>query len=299
MAARARESFGTDLTDDISRMVNTGGPARKDAYAEHHTSAFKVAGRHVINIWRILRSEVTLNQYTFENCVFHVLRQRIPHYSAAALTALWRSRAPAHTARVLGIFFQRVVLYAELIDAAEVVSKNAEFGRVFGVDFDAVVFRGSQFKVESFMFRIAKPESFILVTPSRAQVGLQNAPFAVPLIAEPESKYYAHPIIVLDFQSLYPSVMIAYNICYSTCLGRVEKFKGTDKFGFTELKVSDGLLELLKDYLTVTPNGIVFVKPAVRKSLLAKMLGEILDTRVMVKHAMKGARGDKVSSLPE
>lgn len=44
--------------------------------------------------------------------------------------------------------------------------------------------------------------------------------------------------------------MIAYNICYSTCLGRVEQFKGTDKFGFTELKVADGLLELLKDYLT-------------------------------------------------
>ncbi len=82
------------------------------------------------------------------------------------------------------------------------------------------------------------------------KVGLQNAPFATPLIAEPESKYYTHPILVLDFQSLYPSVMIAYNICFSTCLGRVEKFKGTDKFGFTELKVTDGLLELLKDYLT-------------------------------------------------
>lgn len=38
------------------------------------------------------------------------------------------------------------------------------------------------------------------------------------------------------------------------------------------------------------------MKPAVRKSLLAKMLGEILDTRVMVKQAMKAARGDKVSS---
>ena len=183
-----------------------------------------------------------------------------------------------------------------------------EFARVFGVDFASVMFRGSQYKVESFMFRIAKPESFVLVSPSKEQVGLQNAPFAVPLIAEPESKYYNHPILVLDFQSLYPSVMIAYNICYSTCLGRVEKFKGTDKFGFTELKVADGLLELLKDYLTgestlvswskvlnqVTPNGMIYVKPAVRKSLLAKMLGEILDTRVMVKHAMKGARGNKV-----
>lgn len=43
---------------------------------------------------------------------------------------------------------------------------------------------------------------------------------------------------------------------------------------------------------------MVFVKPAVRKSLLAKMLGEILDTRVMVKQAMKGYRNDKVWQWP-
>jgi len=42
---------------------------------------------------------------------------------------------------------------------------------------------------------------------------------------------------------------------------------------------------------------MVFVKPAVRKSLLAKMLAEILDTRVMIKHAMKGCRNDKVCPL--
>jgi DNA polymerase zeta len=194
------------------------------------------------------------------------LISRIPHFSSASLTSLWKSKTPEHTHRVLKYYFQRVVMYVEIIDRAEIITKNAsvisspalyrhmltfrEFARVFGVDFASVMFRGSQFKVESFIFRLAKPESFVLVSPSKQQVGLQNAPFAVPLIAEPESKYYNHPIIVLDFQSLYPSIMIAYNLCYSTCLGRVEKFKGTDKFGFTELKVADGLLELLKDYLT-------------------------------------------------
>nr|XP_031862677.1 uncharacterized protein CI109_001688 [Kwoniella shandongensis]KAA5529749.1 hypothetical protein CI109_001688 [Kwoniella shandongensis] len=293
LAARANEEYSIDLMDQLSRVVSAKTGPKNDGYSAHHTSTFKVAGRHILNIWRICRSEVNLTQYTFENVVFHILHQRIPHYSPANLTALWKSKVSGHAQRVLKYFFQRVVIDIEIVDQAEIITKNAEFARVFGVDFASVMFRGSQFKVESFMFRIAKPESFVLVSPSKQQVGLQNAPFAVPLIAEPESKYYNHPIIVLDFQSLYPSVMIAYNICYSTCLGRVEKFKGTHKFGFTELKVADGLLELLKDYLTVTPNGMVFVKPAVRKSLLAKMLGEILDTRVMVKHAMKGARSDK------
>ena len=45
-----------------------------------------------------------------------------------------------------------------------------EFARVFGVDFFSVISRGSQFKVESFMFRIAKPESFVLLSPSKQDV---------------------------------------------------------------------------------------------------------------------------------
>ncbi len=53
----------------------------------------------------------------------------------------------------------------------------------------------------------------------------------------------------LYFQSLYPSVMIAYNYCYSTCLGRVGTFKGTRKFGVLNLELQEGLLWLLRDHI--------------------------------------------------
>lgn len=49
-----------------------------------------------------------------------------------------------------------------------------------------------------------------------------RAPEYLPLIMEPQSRFYADPMIVLDFQSLYPSMIMAYNYCFSTCLGRVE-----------------------------------------------------------------------------
>ena len=47
---------------------------------------------------------------------------------------------------------------------------NREFARVFGVDWFSVISRGSQFKVESFMFHIAKPESLVLLSPSKDDV---------------------------------------------------------------------------------------------------------------------------------
>lgn len=40
----------------------------------------------------------------------------------------------------------------------------------------------------------------------------------------------------------------------------------------------------------------MFVKPEIRKSLLAKMLSELLDTRVMIKRAMKDYKEDSVSA---
>jgi DNA polymerase zeta len=47
----------------------------------------------------------------------------------------------------------------------------------------------------------------------------------------------------------------------------------------------------------VSPNGLMYAKQHLRRSLLAKMLTEILETRVMVKQGMKTAKGDKVSML--
>lgn len=38
----------------------------------------------------------------------------------------------------------------------------------------------------------------------------------------------------------------------------------------------------------------MFVKPEIRKSLLAKMLSELLDTRIMVKGRMKSEKDDKI-----
>lgn len=50
------------------------------------------------------------------------------------------------------------------------ISRCSEQARVLGIDFYSVFSRGSQFKVESLMVRIAKAECFMLISPSRTQV---------------------------------------------------------------------------------------------------------------------------------
>lgn len=115
----------------------------------------------------------------------------------------------------------------------------------------------------------------------------------LPLVMEPQSRFYNGPVIVLDFQSLYPSIMTAYNYCFSTCLGRVAHTGQEHALGVTDYVVPAPLLELLKDHVNISPNGIVFVKHYIRKGVLGRMLTEMLETRVMIKNAMKIHKHDK------
>ncbi|KAJ6264149.1 DNA polymerase zeta catalytic subunit [Drechslerella dactyloides] len=295
---RARHKYDFNLCDELSRVrVQAHGRFGKEAdrWGFTHTSSIRVTGRHLINIWRVMRGELNLLQYTMENVTFHLLHRRIPHYSHRDLTRWYTGDHSSQLARVFRYYVSRVRIDLELMDAQELVMRTSEQARLLGVDFFSVFSRGSQFKVESLMFRIAKPECFVLISPSRKQVGAQNALECLPLVMEPQSNFYTSPLLVLDFQSLYPSVMIAFNYCYSTCLGRVLAWRGgSNKMGFVEYQRQQGLLELLKDHVNIAPNGMIYVKPEVRRSLLAKMLSEILETRVMVKEGMKADKEDKM-----
>ncbi|KAF8640582.1 hypothetical protein AX17_000244 [Amanita inopinata Kibby_2008] len=290
--ARARQ-YGYQLPDLISRAVVKHSASENDQWGFRHTSNIRIAGRQVINAWRIVRSEQSLNSYTLENVAFHVLHRRIPHFSCSTLTNWYRSPVPAHSVEILRYFSRRTAMVVEILDKLEFVTKTAEFARIFGVDFFSIISRGSQFKVESFMFRIAKSENFVMLSPSKNDVGKQNAAECMPLVMEPTSAFYSSPLLVLDFQSLYPSVMIAYNYCYSTCLGRVTDFQGRNKFGVVNLDQPPGLLSTLREHINIAPNGMVYVKPEVRKGLLGRMLSELLETRIMVKQSMKSVKNDK------
>ncbi|KAI9654687.1 MAG: DNA polymerase zeta [Trizodia sp. TS-e1964] len=294
---RAGCKYEYNLVDEFSR-VKSDSKGRfgkeNDRWGFNKTSTIRITGRHMINIWRSMRSELNLLQYTMETVAFHILRRRIPHYSYSSLTAWYKSDSPQQMAKVLHYFLSRAQIDLEILEENELIARTSEQARVLGVDFFSVISRGSQFKVESLMFRIAKAENFMLVSPSAKQIGGQNALECLPMVMEPASGFYNSPVLVLDFQSLYPSIIIAYNYCYSTCLGRLTSSRGENKLGFTNFRRQRRLLELLVDHITISPNGMIYVKPEIRKSLLAKMLGEILETRVMIKNGMKGAnKNDK------
>uniref|UniRef100_A0A131YTT9 DNA polymerase n=1 Tax=Rhipicephalus appendiculatus TaxID=34631 RepID=A0A131YTT9_RHIAP len=265
------EHLDLDLYARLSRAPPP--PGRKD-----------ILGRILLCTWRILRKEVALNIYTFENTYYHVMHRRVPLYSFRLLSEwfskdLFRWRTVEHYAlRARGNL--------ELLDELNVFGKTSQMASIFGIQFYEVLSRGSQFRVESMLLRLARSHRMVALSASTAQRARQRAPEFIPLVLEPRAQLYTDPVVVLDFQSLYPSVIISHNYCFSTCLGRVENLGSSAPFGCSSLEVPLQYVKSLRDHITVSPAGVAFVKPSIRRGLLPQMLDEVLGTRIMVKKAM-------------
>lgn len=59
-------------------------------------------------------------------------------------------------------------------------------------------------------------EQNLLIPTYTGKAGDDN--FEGATVIEPKRGYYDKPIATLDFSSLYPSIMIAHNLCYTTLL---------------------------------------------------------------------------------
>ncbi|XP_062186460.1 DNA polymerase zeta catalytic subunit isoform X2 [Phragmites australis] len=269
-------SSADDVINDVS----------ENDWSHTHASGIHIGGRIVLNLWRLMRAEVKLNNYSLEAVADEVLRQKIPLIPSKILNR-WFGTGPGRGRhRCIEYISNRARVNLEIMNQLDLVNRTSELARVFGIDFFSVLSRGSQYRVESMLLRLAHTQNYLAISPGNQQVASQPAMECLPLVMEPESAFYPDPVVVLDFQSLYPSMIIAYNLCYSTCLGKVFPSK-SNVLGVSSYSADPHTILDLKNQLLVTPNGVLYVQPEVRKGVLPRLLEEILSTRIMVKQAMK------------
>ena len=296
------------LAQLLSRTPARAPPAAhlNDAWGEKTGSDLHVAGRVVLNLWREMRAEVKLADYSRPNVAQHVLCERTPR---VAPSTLWRwHQDPRRRHRAARHVLQGALCNLRLMERIDLLGTSAEMARIIGIDLTSVRTRGSQYRVEAVMCRVLKRLNYAVVSPSRRQVAGQPGLEVIPLVMEPRSRFYEDPVVVLDFQSLYPSIICAYNLCFSTCLGRLDPaaaqathaaprplMRGSLGFSaFAPAHAREGLRFARAEdgggRVFVAPTGAVFCSKAARVGVLPRMLSEILMTRFMCKRALKEAR---------
>ena len=60
----------------------------------------------------------------------------------------------------------RAQLNASLLDEIDLINRTAELAKTFGIDWYSVISRGSQYRVESMLARLAHTQNYLLVRPA-------------------------------------------------------------------------------------------------------------------------------------
>ncbi|KAG9304598.1 hypothetical protein G9A89_020162 [Geosiphon pyriformis] len=221
-----------------------------------------------LDMLQVMQRDHKLRSYTLNSVAAHFLGEQKEEVHHSIITDLQNGNS--ETRRRLAIYcLKDAFLPQRLMDKLMCLINYLEMARVTGIPFSYLLARGQQIKVISQLYRKAFEQS--LVIPALKPEGLQE-PYEGATVIEPQRGYYNLPIATLDFTSLYPSIMMAHNICYTTLL---------DNDVIQNLNLKQDI-----DYIQ-TPENARFIKTHHRKGLLPTILEDLLSARKKAKEDLK------------
>ncbi|KAI1174018.1 DNA polymerase delta catalytic subunit [Nemania sp. FL0916] len=231
------------------------------------TKATNTNGRLQLDLLQLIQRDHHLRSYTLNSVCAHFLGEQKEDVHHSMITELFNG-TPESRRRLALYCLKDAYLPQRLMDKLSCLANYTEMARVTGVPFNFLLSRGQQIKFMSQLFRKALEQK--LVIPNMRPKGSDDQ-YEGATVIEPTRGYYDVPIATLDFASLYPSIMQAHNLCYTTLI----KPAAVERFG----------LQKDDDYI-VTPNGDMFVTVKQRKGLLAQILEELLTARKQAKREL-------------
>lgn len=217
-----------------------------------------VAGRIIIDTLQIIRRTYSLDQYTLKNVsdkLLHIQKLDVP---ASKMREYWLDNGQKF---IDFIKYSRrdSVLGLHLLTDLGLLRKNIALSVASGLLLQNIV-RGGQTQMLEFMIlkRFNRSNRVVNMKPDIS--GDHESEFEGAYVSVPK-KALCENLILTDMQSLYPSIIIRYNLCPSTLISEEES-----------------------KYI-ISPDGTKFTTE--KRGILPEMLDELLKKRLETKQLMK------------
>jgi DNA polymerase delta subunit 1 len=173
-----------------------------------------MVGRYVFDLFQDIKREHKLESYSLNNVSKHFLKDQKLDMPVKEIFARYLEGDPKKLGEVAEYCIQDTVLPHKIMDKVCQLQNQIEMAKACWVPLSFLSERGQQIKVFSQMAYKARQLGFLIPTIRRPEGPVDGYEGATVLEAQ-TGAYYV-PITALDFASLYPSIMVAHNLCYST-----------------------------------------------------------------------------------
>jgi DNA polymerase delta subunit 1 len=172
-------------------------------------------GRYVFDLFQDVKREHKLESYSLNNVSKHFLKDQKNDMPVKEIFSRYVEGDPARLGEVAEYCLQDTVLPHKLLDKLCQIQNQVEMAKACWVPLSFLSERGQQIKVFSQMAYKARQLGFIIPV-FRRNNQLPDEQYQGATVLDAQTGAYYAPITALDFASLYPSIMCAHNLCYSS-----------------------------------------------------------------------------------
>lgn len=274
-AAPSRFCLGRRLRQDVGYRKAVSQSKQSGSREKIHLRGLE--GRGHFDIMNQLIRDQKLSSYSLNAVATHFLKLTKADVHHTEIIKLF-NKGPRERARLAHYCLLDSGLLAMLVERLMLWVNMAELARVTNTTEEIIHSRGQGIRTTMQLVHNLRGKGIFLPARKRevATESFEGATVITPLVG-----FYQDATAVLDFASLYPSIIMAYNLCYTTLLGALEAAR---------LKREDPAA-LARDYNeTPTNPPHYFAKTELGKGILPAVVEELLGARKRAKADLKACK---------
>ena len=204
------------------------------ALGDNALKILPMPGRFIFDLFHEVKKGYKLDSYKLDNVSKLYLGDNKIDMPPKEMFARFVEEDPIKLREVAEYCVKDTLLPHRLLSKLSILVNLLEMAKATWVPLCYLVERGQQIKVFSLLTKKAREMGFMIPTISWGQYSADGYEGATVLDAQ-KGAYYT-PITALDFEGLYPSIMMAHNLCYSSMVmdSKYENIPGItyETFGF-------------------------------------------------------------------
>jgi DNA polymerase elongation subunit (family B) len=257
------------------------------AYGTSNYKRLSIPGRINFDILIYIQREYKENSYKLDSIAEKYLGQNKNPVTPQMMFDYFASGDPEKIKIVAEYCIQDTLLPQLLVDKMYILQNQISMSNVTYVPIKYLVERGQQIKVYSQILKETRKLNFLVPAIDRYNNGTDNTEeesFTGATVLPPKSGAYFSPITVADFASLYPSIIRAHNLCFSTVVLDEEKYGNIPDVDYKVVEWED------KDEKTgvITKHAYRFVQSTT--GILPHLLSDLTKSRKDYKKLMAEAK---------
>lgn len=253
LMVRAEVVFSNELAKltkfrRFSRMKEYACEAKEakfasSAYGDNRYMRVEIPGRLNIDLMIWIQRNMPADRYpsySLDTVAEKEIGEQKRDVDAKDIFQAFRSGDPKELTRIADYCCQDTVLVQKLVNKLDVVTQMFEMANITDTPPMYLLQKGQQIKCFSQLSKEAMEKGFLIPLAEEREDGK----FKGAIVLDPIIGKYDTPVSVLDFASLYPSIQVAYKVCYTTIV--------------LNKKLHDHIISLKRQSLPLEVNNVKF-----------------------------------------